>query len=247
MPRILAIETSQNVCAVALRGEHGVCSREENAARQHARLLLPMIKEILSETTLDMDQLDAIAFACGPGSFTGVRISVSVAQGLAFGANCPMLALSSLEILARSAARHIGSHAERRTIMVNQDARMGEVYSAAYRVDGEHVHEVMADSLLSPVSAVDSVLDNDGQSEENNWLFTGDAIPLLATEAESRGCSDLALRLASPKHTYTDVHANAECVLEMAEQAWHRGAAVPAEQAAPTYLRGSDAWKKMNG
>jgi len=240
MPRILAIETSQDVCAVALRAGSEIHVREHQAARQHARLLLPMIKELFAECNLDVAKLDAIAFGRGPGSFTGVRIAVSVAQGLAFGAQCPVIALSSLQILASSAAMHLGGAADGKTIMVNQDARMGEVYSAAYGFQGQHCLPVLDDSLQSPDSSIRCIID--AESAEAPWLFTGDALSTLANTANALGKPRLAQRLASSP--LENSSASAKCVLALAESAWQRGETVPALQAAPVYLRGSSAWKK---
>lgn len=252
-PCILVIETSQDVCAAALRSKKGVQVRSQNAARQHARLLLPMIQELIAECNLELNDLDAIAFGRGPGSFTGVRIAVSVAQGLAFGVQCPLIPMSSLEILARSAAVYFGEQAKQSTIMINQDARMGEVYAAAYRWEGSSTHAVIEDCLLSPESLIRRVIESEAAAKEETkdktsaWLFAGDALPQLSLAAQSLGHADLAARWSDENCSHAQVEANAHCAMDIAEAIWQKDGAIPAEQAAPVYLRGADAWKKSAG
>jgi len=99
--------------------------REVHAGQTHSQLLLPMCQDLLAEAGLGLAQLDGIAFGAGPGSFTGLRIACAVAQGLAFGADVPVLGVGTLLALAEA------SGAAR--VIACLDARMGEVYHAAYR------------------------------------------------------------------------------------------------------------------
>ncbi len=95
--RILAIDTATEACSVALYNQGETLAHFELCAREHTQRILPMVQQILAEAGLTLNQLDALAFGRGPGSFTGVRIGIGIAQGLAFGAELPMTAVSTLQ------------------------------------------------------------------------------------------------------------------------------------------------------
>ncbi len=128
--RILALDCATEACSVALVHGDARVGRRAELARGHAEALLDMVQEVLAEAGVGLPQLDAVAASVGPGSFTGVRVGVSVAQGLAFGAELPVLPVSTLEALA---ATVIGAPAER--ALAALDARMGEVYVAVLCAD----------------------------------------------------------------------------------------------------------------
>lgn len=135
MSKILAIDTSHSHCSVALNNAGSIDSLLTVQARQHAQKLLPMIEELLSRQTLRLSELDAIAFVNGPGSFTGLRIGAGVAQGLALGAQLPVLGLSSMAVIALKASRHVPG----KEFLVCMHARENELYSAAYRIVSDDV------------------------------------------------------------------------------------------------------------
>ena len=143
--KILALETSADACSAALRVDGEVTGLYEEAPRRHVELILPMVRELLAGAALDMQSLDGIAFGAGPGSFTGVRIAVSAAQGFALGAALPLVPVSSLAALA---ARALAEDAPR--VYVAQDARMGEVYAGAYEACEDGVRALVADTLAAP-------------------------------------------------------------------------------------------------
>lgn len=122
--RILAIDTATEACSVAVWNQGEIHALFELCPREHTQRILPMVQQVLAESGLALNQLDALAFGRGPGSFTGVRIGIGIAQGLALGADLPMLGISTLQTMAQGAWRVCG--AER--VLAAIDARMGEVY-----------------------------------------------------------------------------------------------------------------------
>lgn len=147
--RILALDTASEACSVALLTESGVIGRFEEVGRGHAERILAMVDATLAEAGLDLSALDAIAASVGPGAFTGVRISVSVAQGLAFGAALPVIPVTTLEALALATVR-----AGADQVLACMDARMGEVYWGCFSADavqGLRAHGALG---LGPADAV---------------------------------------------------------------------------------------------
>ena len=126
--RILAIETATEACSAALYVDGEVSERFQLAPREHALLILPMIDALLVDAGMSLGALDAVAYGRGPGSFTGVRIAASVAQGVAFAADLPVVAVSTLASLALGAMSATGQH----SVMSALDARMNEVYWGLY-------------------------------------------------------------------------------------------------------------------
>jgi tRNA threonylcarbamoyladenosine biosynthesis protein TsaB len=133
--KILAIETSSNACSVALLQDDVIISAHEILPLQQARTILPMINRLLQSQNVPLNQLDAIAFGCGPGSFTGVRIATSVAQGLGFALKKPLIPISSLASLAQTAYTMHGW----KCLLIAVDARMGEVYWGQYQIGNDNV------------------------------------------------------------------------------------------------------------
>lgn len=145
MPTILALDTSTEACSCALLHEGRIHERHEIVPRQHAQLLLPMVRQLLSEHGLDFANLDAIAFGKGPGSFTGLRIAAGVTQGIAFAANLPVIPVSTLAALALQ-----GSQGHDALVFSCLDARIEEVYWGWYRVTGGKPELVGEEQLCQP-------------------------------------------------------------------------------------------------
>ncbi|MGH8118461.1 MAG: tRNA (adenosine(37)-N6)-threonylcarbamoyltransferase complex dimerization subunit type 1 TsaB, partial [Rhodanobacteraceae bacterium] len=124
---LLAIETATEACSVALLHHDALIDRSELAPRRHAELVLPMADELLAEAGIARTQLDAVAMGRGPGAFTGVRLAVSVAQGLALALDIPVVPVSSLAVLAMQAPRNGAA------ILAAIDARRAEIYAGAFR------------------------------------------------------------------------------------------------------------------
>lgn len=135
--KILAIDTASARCSAALWLDGTLTSSAVPTARDHARLLLPMIDALLGEAGIGLHTLDAIAFGRGPGSFTGLRIAASVAQGLALGAGLGVLPVSDLRALAEQGRRRSSGGAALRQVVACMDARMAEVYWACFPVEGD--------------------------------------------------------------------------------------------------------------
>lgn len=141
---ILAIETSTDACSVALRYNNTVLERYEMAPRLHARLLLPMIDSILKEAKMSLSEVTALACGCGPGSFTGIRIEISVIQGLSVGINKPVIPVSTLRAIAQGAHRtHQANH-----IFATLDARMQEIYWGLFSVDANGIMQPQSKELV---------------------------------------------------------------------------------------------------
>jgi len=126
---LLAIDTSSVACSVALQIGGATTERHEELPREHTRLLVPMIEALLKESSVELKDLDAIVLGNGPGSFIGMRIAASVAQGLAFGAGLNIVPVSSLAAIA---AQVFSMH-EADEVVVTQDAHMNEVYLGMFR------------------------------------------------------------------------------------------------------------------
>jgi tRNA threonylcarbamoyladenosine biosynthesis protein TsaB len=125
--KLLAIDTTEDTCSAALCVDDEMLWRYELAPRRHSELILPMVDELLSGAGLAVQHLDALAFSRGPGSFTGIRIATGVIQGIALGADLPVVPVSTLAALAQSAFRLQGAQKALSAL----DARMGEVYWAS--------------------------------------------------------------------------------------------------------------------
>lgn len=217
--KLLAIDTTEAACSAALYLDGTVSARYEIAPRRHSALILPMLQQLLADAGLALAQLDGLAFARGPGSFTGVRIAAGVIQGVALGADLPVVPVSSLQALAQRALReHDARH-----VLAAFDARMNEVYWLA-GVAG-------AQGLVSPLTdeqvlAPDQVILPAG----DNWLGVGSGWG--AYHDILAGLAGAALAGTLPELT---VHAHDVALLGAAGLAAGQG--VAAELALPVYLR----------
>lgn len=213
--KLLALETSAETASVALSIDGLLIAREGGTPGTHARSLLPWIVEVLAEGGIPLDRLDGIAFSAGPGSFTGLRLAVSVAQGLALGGCLDLVAVPTLRALALAAGD--GRH------LVCVDARMSEVYSAAYEVSGEQVTEISPPAVGAP-SALQAP---DG--DLSLWRGCGSGFALASVQAlpwiASLGAVDASIA----------AHAREICRLGTLGLA--AGKAIDAALAAPLYVR----------
>lgn len=151
--KLLALDTASAQCSVALCIDGELIVREVATARDHAQLILPMIDAVLAEGGVTLRQLQGIAFGRGPGSFTGVRVAAAVTQGLALGADLPVLPVSDLRALAAQALRclrNAGQASPTGNVLACMDARMGEVYWAAYAVQAGQLGASLTPESVAP-------------------------------------------------------------------------------------------------
>lgn len=213
--RLLAFDTSTESLSVAVSDGARVLECSGPGGAQASTTLLPMVLDLLRQAGLALAQLDAIAFGCGPGSFTGLRTACSVAQGLAFGTRAqrpegvPLLPVDTLLAVADE-ARHVAGVTE---VVAALDARMNEVYAGHYRfADGHWLQDGDFD-LLAP----------EALTVPDGWTLAGNAG--AAYGARLAGAPGLA------------VLPLATAMLRVAPQLLAAGLAVPAEQALPRYVR----------
>lgn len=173
--RLLALDTATEACsaAVAVAGEV-IAARFQLAPRLHAELILPYCEAVLEQAGLSVGQLDAIACSRGPGAFTGVRIGLSVAQGIAFAAGLPVLPVSTLAALAHAGWRRHGG----KRLAAAIDARMAEVYWACYEADpGGRLRPVVAEQVSAPEQVLPPpAADGEWLGVGTGWGRYGDAL-----------------------------------------------------------------------
>ena len=220
MSIILAIETSAELASCALLHGQQLLTRETAGVRSHSQSILPMVQALLKQAGIGLAQVDALAFGAGPGSFTGVRTACGVAQGLAYGANLPVLPLVTLAAMAEAARARTGAD----NVLAVLDARMGEVYWAQYRYDGGWI-EVVAPTLSAPQDV--APLAADGlQACGNGFIEYAEA---LSAQPFAQGA-------------LTDVAPHARELAQLAVGALAAGQGVAAAQAQPIYLRNKVAY-----
>ncbi len=145
MATILNIETSTEVCSVTIAKEGELLFKKESQeGLNHSKLLTVFIENLFTENSFQLNHLDAVAVSKGPGSYTGLRIGVSVAKGLCYGLDIPLIAVNSLEILGVSAAEN---SSEKMLFCPMIDARRMEVYTALYNHKGEEIEPVSAEII----------------------------------------------------------------------------------------------------
>ena len=221
-PALLAFDTSTEALSVALCWPQGRLAWNGEGGAQASAALLPRVRAQMAQAGLRWADLDAIAFGCGPGAFTGLRTACAVAQGLAQGAGLPVLPVNSLLIVAEDARSRSAPDGAACEVGVAMDARMGELYAARYRWDGARWDAVCAPMLCAP-AGLPALWWPDRATPA---VLAGTGLAMLPT-------TEVASAL--PRQTQTDDRAAA--LLRLACAAWAGGGAVEAAQALPIYLR----------
>ena len=213
--KLLAFETATEACSVALYLDGEITERHEIAPRLHAEYALPWAEALLAEAGIKRSQLDVIAISRGPGAFTGVRLAIAIAQGIALALDKPVVAVSTLQVIAAQ------SPAKR--ILAAIDARMGEVYVGAFERHGDELVAVSTEIVCAPQAV--TLPDDAG-----GWYAVGTGFGAV----EGALVQHLGNQLASID---SSVLPHAADVARLAVTAFARGEAVAPERIEPAYLR----------
>lgn len=223
--KILAIETATEACSAALLIDGNMIERYQVAPREHGNLILSMVDELLLEAGITLQQMDALAFGRGPGSFTGVRMATGVIQGLAFATDLPVAPISTLQALAQQAV----SENEGKTIYAGLDARMSEVYWCEYIVTNGELCAV-SNELVIPPADIKVEQGKDAVGIGHGWGTYRDELSSVV-KVKSISLHPAALPRARE-------------IAILAVDKVNAGQLVSAENALPVYLRDNVAKKK---
>ncbi|GLS84748.1 tRNA (adenosine(37)-N6)-threonylcarbamoyltransferase complex dimerization subunit type 1 TsaB [Paraferrimonas haliotis] len=223
---ILAIDTCTELCSAALWINGNLDGLAKEAPREHSQQLLPMVQTLLERHNLKLTDIDGLAFGRGPGSFTGIRICTSMAQGLSLGANLPCQGVSTLAAMAQQALQ---VHQVQQVVCAI-DARMGEVYFGHYRLQNGQLQQVSKEVVATPEQILQQV--------------SLDSAPAIAVGTGFESYPQL-LQLA-PALTLSDQvrfpDAKAIASIAASSDEWHS-----CESIEPVYLRNTVTWKKLPG
>lgn len=218
--KILALDTSTEYLSLALWQDGAALCRDRHAGQRHAELILPLVDEMLAEAGLSLKNLDGVAFGVGPGSFTGLRVGCGVAQGLAFGAGLPVVGIGTLLALAVSAGGD--------KIIACIDARMKEIYHAAYVREAGAWREVHAPGVYAPLDAP--------AAEGGGWIGAGSGWLAYPEMLPQRYAGHVA-------EVLPDAFPHAREIAGLAAPILARGEGKPAAVVAPLYIRNKVALK----
>ena len=227
MALILALDSSTDACSVALYADGELSASFELAAKSHTQRLLPMVDELLTSRGIGLADLDAIAFGRGPGSFTGLRICMGIVQGLAFGADLPVIPVSTLEAMALGHYR--ANPTSSAPVLVALDARMNEVYWCAYAPTAEGVIALVEEAVIKP-----ELLAEDSNLPVSHHAFMG----------VGPGWHYPAMQSLAPQSLQLDAHPRAEEMALIAARLWAEGKVINVLEAEPVYLRDTVSWQK---
>lgn len=228
MTGILAIETATDACSIAVSLDGKIAERHQVAPRQHSQLVFAMLEELLPGGNLAAQGIQVIAYGCGPGSFTGLRIAASAVQGLAYSCSLPVVAVPTLSVMAQTALRR-GVAGACDAVLCTMDARINEIYSAIYTFrDG------LAELREGPWACTPGELTPGGNG------------PLRAV---GNGCqfldgfpAPLRARISSCAN---DVLPTARDLIPLALDQYRRGDIQSARDVQPVYVRDEISWKKL--
>jgi len=216
--KILAFDCATQAGSVAVFNKDTVVAKFDLMPRMHSKLLLPAIESCLKDSDVTLNELDAIAVTQGPGSFMGVRLGIGLAQGLAFGANLPVVLLSTMQVIAQTA--FMQSHVDH--VIAGWDARMDAIYWGEYKVNESGVMQCLTEDLVTPVAKV--------KLPESNVVLVGnawDAYPDVFANVSS-----------------LSLYPDAKAMLPLVIHNVSNGNTVDAMNIQPVYLRNNVARKK---
>jgi len=225
--KILAIDAATEACSAALYLDGDITHEFQLAPREHTQLILPMIDRLLKAGDVTVADLDALAYARGPGAFTGVRIAAGVIQGLSYANDLPVVPVSTLAAIA------VGMHQQQgyEHVLAAIDARMGEVYWAGYEISSGAV-TALTDEVVGKIENLPEVVKKDWAGAGTGWAEYKDQLQQKYQVADNR----------------IDAQAlpSAEHIVRIAADDIRHGKQMTAHQAQPVYLRDNVAKKKQN-
>lgn len=224
MASLLLFDCTDSRLSVALQVGDQVYSQTQNQPRQQSLHLLPTIEQLLSQAGLTLEHLDAIACTCGPGSFTGIRIVVSAAQGLAYGVGCRLIPLSSLKALAFQSQVIKEPQLNSIQVIAMLDARMGGVYWASFRWHEGQLKRLTEDAL----------------AEVSDWQADLDASGIVL------GSGAALVEFPDRWEIDSEMQIDVVTLLPWAQAQLAKGNSIAAEALKPVYCRGQEAWKKQD-
>jgi tRNA threonylcarbamoyladenosine biosynthesis protein TsaB len=227
--KILAIDTSTEACSAAIVTDGEGIERFEIARQRHTELILPMVESLLAEAGMSsLSGFDVLAFGCGPGSFTGIRIGTGVIQGMALGADLPVAPVSSLAAIAQGVYRE---H-RKKNILAAIDARMQEIYWGSYRLNAQGYMQACNEEVVGKPDELPMPQDDD-------WYGAGSAWAAYEQELAARTKGLVSGFDGSWLPHAIDIAHLACDVID-------KGGLVTAENVQPVYLRNEVAWKKSS-
>ncbi|CAM4407745.1 tRNA (adenosine(37)-N6)-threonylcarbamoyltransferase complex dimerization subunit type 1 TsaB [Pseudoalteromonas ostreae] len=223
---LLAFDASTEALSLVLNYNGQLFHHFEVCPQQHSQKILPLVDQLLAKANCRLADLDVIGFGQGPGSFTGVRISVAIAQGLAYACKLPLVGVSTLQMMAQQAYQQTGE----KSVFSAIDARMGEIYFAHYRLSDNGVMTLQGDEqVLKP--ALLSLADEPGIAVGTGWQTYPEA---LADKPQIAINNDIIL-------------PDAGFMLATISDDFSAQRTVSAAQAQPKYVRDTVTWKKLPG
>ena len=217
--KLLALETSTQRMSLAVQNGDVCLRHDAEGGAQASATLIPAIMTLLAQAQLTLPELQAICFGRGPGAFTGLRTACAVAQGLALGADLPVLPMDTLLGVAEAA------RAQHSRVLVVMDARMGQVYAAAYEWREDQWHTLQAPQLAQP-----SEVQVPAAWTSQACVVAGNAWAAPELQAALQA-------LLSDQVQALSLWPQASALLRLGAAAWQRGEALPADQALPLYVR----------
>lgn len=226
---ILAIETSSEICSIAILKNGVIDQKNEFAPQQHGRFIIPTIESLLSKHKLQLKDLHAIAYGSGPGSFTGLRIGISIVQGLALAADLAVIAISSM----RAIAQQVLENYDQKAVLICKDARMQEVYLSGYQLNEKTavMDVVIPESVTKPQLMT--------IASGTKWSAVGEGWTLYP---------ELTKALIEKHIPYLPdkIVPEAQMIAKIASLIFSDEILLDAQDALPSYLRQSDSWKKID-
>ena len=221
MSKILAIETSSETCSVAVKSDTEINSYHELIPQQHSSKILDILKDLMLKSCLNFKDLDVIAVGCGPGSFTGIRLACTLAQGLSFSSDLPVIRVSSLEVIAE----HFYKKHRANVITALVNAHMNQIFVGKFN----YKHE----ALYSSYHEIKKIEEFKTSEFSSTTLFAGDGCNLVLDQLTALGAK------------FFDHHPNAIDLLSISERKLEEGLVQSPEDLLPFYVSGEEQWKKV--